>query len=72
MDLFNEMASALRPETRSVNDQALIYQAWKCSYLDYYKIGKMMDQADTEETRELLDKRHSYLYHMEEYHSGNL
>jgi len=54
------------------NDQKLISKANQCSYLDYQDIGSMIEQAESKEARDILERRRSFLYHMEEYHSGLL
>lgn len=54
------------------NDQQLIDQANECSYLDYQNIRSMIDKAESQEAKDILERRQSYLYHLEEYNAGNL
>jgi len=56
----------------SRKDKNLIDQAKKTHYTNSYLVDKMVDEADSEEAKEILKTISSYLYHKEEYMSGNL
>lgn len=56
----------------SENDKALIERARATSYLDWYTIGELIEQAESEEAKERLHSIQSSKYHTEEYYAGIL
>lgn len=56
----------------SEKDSELIQKARSIKYVNWYMIDDLIEQAETEETRETLKSIRSSKYHTEEYYSGCL
>jgi len=54
------------------NDKKLIAKANKTSYIDWYLVDKMREQADSEEAKRILADISKHLYHREEASAGLL
>ena len=47
-------------------DKELIKQAWATHYTRWYEIDYLIDQAESEETKEKLETIKKHKYHLEE------
>lgn len=56
----------------SEKDKSLIEQAKGISYIDWYLISDLIEQAECKEAKETLHSIQSSKYHMEEYYAGIL
>ncbi|EJW91757.1 hypothetical protein EVA_20137 [gut metagenome] len=59
-------------EKEKKSDAELIEEAYKMSYTDWSLIEGLIEQAESEETKEILLSREKYLYHREEASCGCL
>lgn len=53
-------------------DKKLIKKANECCAVQWFKVEKMMEEAETEEAKSILKSISSKLYHQEEYFEGLL
>lgn len=56
----------------SEKDKALIEKARATSYTEWYAIGELIKQAESDEAKEKLHSIQSSKYHTEEYYAGVL
>lgn len=56
----------------TAKDITLIEEAKKYSYIDWYKVCDLEEQAESEEAREKLHNISTSLYHTDEYYAGLL
>lgn len=56
----------------SEKDKSLIEQARKTSYIEWYLISDLIEQAESREAKEMLHSIQSSKYHTEEYYTGVL
>jgi len=56
----------------SDKDKKLLQKAWELSYTKWYLIDRLIEMADSEETRESLRAIQSSKYRKEEYSAGVL
>ena len=56
----------------SEKDKSLIEQARKTSYIEWYLISDLIEQAESREAKEMLHNIQSSKYHTEEYYTGIL
>lgn len=56
----------------SEKDKMLIEKAREVSYIDWYTIDELIEQAESNEAKERLHSIRSLKYHTEEYHAGIL
>ena len=71
-DTVNPVDMMVLKNGMTVNDRALIEEARRISCYEHWDIHKLIDRADTDAARELLEGIRSFKYHMEEFHSGLL
>lgn len=62
----------LMTKTMTEKDKRLIEEARNVSYTEWYLVGDMMKEADTEEAKKILHSIESSKYHTEEYYAGCL
>lgn len=55
-----------------MNDEQLINQAESIPYFRWYEIQSLIDMAEKEETKRILEGIERRKYHTEEFHSGML
>lgn len=56
----------------SKKDKELIQKAWDTHYTRWYEIESFIEQAESEETKRILESRMVSLYHREEASAGLL
>lgn len=61
-----------RSQPMSEKDKSLIEQARKTSYIEWYLISDLIEQAESREAKEMLHSIQSSKYHTEEYYTGIL